>query len=438
MIADATRAAAERARGVVISGSAGVGKTRLAREAVDGCGPRSAHRHWIVGTASARSVPLGAFADIASDFGPDPLRRVREVIDGLIAGSQDGEVIVGVDDAHLLDDLSAFTVHQLVTRGLATVILTIRSGEAPPDAITAIWKDHHLERLELQPLALAETSQPGRTRTRWPGALPVCAPSLATHPRQRALPTPPARQRSQCRQDRTPIGYVAVGRTAGALAHARRARRRPDRPGTHVRPRCSRCSRGRASRWMPIYWATSPGRKPSQRPNPSVWCAWIPARTRGGAGWRIPCSERFAAPARCGCGDCVGASPRNSPEKAQQTRETCAARGAHIESDLAPDPELLLAAASSAMQLSDLRLAEALAEHAVAAGGGLHAQIAHATTIIWQQRGADAETILVELADPTSGPRADSDCDHSRHELLGDSWSTSKGRRRTRGAARRR
>ncbi len=156
MIADATRAGAERARGIILSGAAGVGKTRVAREAVAGCGARSTRRHWIVGTASARSVPLGAFVDIASDFGPDPLRRVREVIDGLIGDARTGEVVVGVDDAHLLDDLSAFTVHQLVTRRLATVILTIRSGESPPDAITAIWKDQHLERLELQPLSPPE------------------------------------------------------------------------------------------------------------------------------------------------------------------------------------------------------------------------------------------------------------------------------------------
>ena len=138
VIADATRAVADRARGIVLSGTAGVGKTRVAREAVAACGPRSARRHWIVGTASARSVPLGAFAGIASDFGPDPLRRVREVIDGLIGDARHGEVVVGVDDAHLLDDLSAFTVHQLVTRRLATVIVTIRSGESTPDAITAI------------------------------------------------------------------------------------------------------------------------------------------------------------------------------------------------------------------------------------------------------------------------------------------------------------
>ena len=161
MIAEATRATGDRARGIVLSGSAGVGKTRLAREAVAGCGPHSTRRHWIVGTASSRSVPLGAFVDIASDFGPDPLRRVREVIDGLIGDARHGEVIVGVDDAHLLDDLSAFTVHQLVTRRLATVILTIRSGESPPDAITAIWKDQHLERLELQPLS------PPKSRVWW-------------------------------------------------------------------------------------------------------------------------------------------------------------------------------------------------------------------------------------------------------------------------------
>src|ERR1700754_1837129 len=156
MIADATRAAADRARGIVLSGTADVGKTRLAREAVAGCGARSARRHWIVGTASARGLPLGAFAGIASDLGPGPVRGVGEGIDGLIGDTRSGEVIVGVDDAHLLDDLSAFTVHQLVTRRLATVILTIRSGESPPDAVTAIWKDQHLERLELQPLSPPE------------------------------------------------------------------------------------------------------------------------------------------------------------------------------------------------------------------------------------------------------------------------------------------
>jgi DNA-binding NtrC family response regulator len=71
VIAESTRAAAaDHARGIVLSGPAGVGKTRVAREAVARCGPRSTRRHWIVGTASARSVPLGAFADIAAISAP--------------------------------------------------------------------------------------------------------------------------------------------------------------------------------------------------------------------------------------------------------------------------------------------------------------------------------------------------------------------------------
>jgi len=159
VIAEAARTPGDRARGIVLSGNAGVGKTRVAREAVDACGPRTARRHWIVGTASGRTIPLGAFASVASDFGPDPLRRVREVIDALVGDQPAGAVVVGVDDAHLLDELSAFTVHQLVTRRLATVVLTIRSGEVSPDAVTAVWKDNHLQRLELQPLSLTEVTR---------------------------------------------------------------------------------------------------------------------------------------------------------------------------------------------------------------------------------------------------------------------------------------
>ena len=47
-------------------------------------------------------------------------------------------VVIGVDDAHLLDELSATLVHQLVLRRAASVVLTLRSGEATPDAVTAL------------------------------------------------------------------------------------------------------------------------------------------------------------------------------------------------------------------------------------------------------------------------------------------------------------
>jgi predicted ATPase len=90
--------------------------------------------------------------------GPDPARLLRQASAALLAGAGRTEVIVGVDDAHLLDELSATLVHQLVLRRAATVVLTLRTGETPPDAVTALWKDGHLTRLELQPLSQDETA----------------------------------------------------------------------------------------------------------------------------------------------------------------------------------------------------------------------------------------------------------------------------------------
>jgi hypothetical protein len=144
--------------GVVLAGAAGVGKTRLAREALAAAQQRGVVTRWAVATASARALPLGAFAATVGVVGPDPARLVRQASDALLAGGARAGVIVGVDDGHLLDELSAVLVHQLVLRQAATVVLTLRTGETAPDAITALWKDGHLSRLELQPLSADETA----------------------------------------------------------------------------------------------------------------------------------------------------------------------------------------------------------------------------------------------------------------------------------------
>jgi DNA-binding NarL/FixJ family response regulator len=144
--------------GVVLAGAAGVGKTRLAREALVAAGRRGMLIRWVAATASARALPLGAFAATLGVVGPDPARLMRQACDALLAGAGPAGVIVGVDDAHLLDELSAALVHQLVLRRVATVVLTLRTGEVAPDAVTALWKDGHLSRLEIQPLSQQETA----------------------------------------------------------------------------------------------------------------------------------------------------------------------------------------------------------------------------------------------------------------------------------------
>ena len=67
-------------------------------------------------------------------------------------------MVVGVDDVHLLDDLSIFVLHQIVQRGAAKLILTVRDGEPIPAAVQEIWRGGRFDRLDLQPLSTDETS----------------------------------------------------------------------------------------------------------------------------------------------------------------------------------------------------------------------------------------------------------------------------------------
>ncbi|QFZ20873.1 helix-turn-helix transcriptional regulator [Saccharothrix syringae] len=150
--------------GVVLIGAAGVGKTRLAQEALAVAEQRGALVRWVAGTASARTLPLGAFAATLKLADLDPTRAVPEAAEALLADAGPAGVVVVVDDAHLLDELSAVLVHQLVLRKAAGVLLTLRTGEPVPDAVTALWKDGHLPRLELEPLSCPQTAALVETR----------------------------------------------------------------------------------------------------------------------------------------------------------------------------------------------------------------------------------------------------------------------------------
>src|SRR5215217_3952888 len=144
--------------GIVICGAAGVGKSRIAREALSAAASRGCETRWTVGTSSAREIPLGAFAAWAPSGVTDTVQLLRGVIESLTAASSDATVVVGVDDAQLLDDLSTFVVHQIVQRGEAKVILTVRDGVPIPAALQEIWKLGRFDRLDLQQLSLAETT----------------------------------------------------------------------------------------------------------------------------------------------------------------------------------------------------------------------------------------------------------------------------------------
>ena len=146
-------------RGVVLVGAAGVGKTVLARAVADRVARRhpKALVHWISATASASRVPFGAFSHLVELTGAgEPVALLREARTSLCRGA--GKVLIVVDDAHLLDNLSATLVHQLAVTASAKLVLTTRSGEPVPHAITTLWKDSHVTRIDIEPFGEPQTT----------------------------------------------------------------------------------------------------------------------------------------------------------------------------------------------------------------------------------------------------------------------------------------
>jgi hypothetical protein len=73
-----------------------------------------------------------------------------------------------------------------------------------------------------------------------------------------------------------------------------------------------------------------------------------------------------------------------------------------LDSDLEPDPQLLIAAARSASNLVDLPLAERLARAAVSASGGFEPQLILAHALSFQSRGSEAEEVLAQMVGQVS------------------------------------
>jgi DNA-binding CsgD family transcriptional regulator len=145
--------------GVVVAGAAGVGKTRLAGEVLDRARARGFAAQWAVATRAASAITFGALAQLLPDLGvrgADQVQLLRWAAAALQEEAGGRRLVLGIDDAHLLDRGSAALVHQLAATSAAFVVLTIRSREPVPDAILGLWKDGLAERLELRPLSRRE------------------------------------------------------------------------------------------------------------------------------------------------------------------------------------------------------------------------------------------------------------------------------------------
>ncbi|MGW3066866.1 LuxR family transcriptional regulator AbsR2 [Streptomyces sp. NPDC001130] len=123
--------------GIVVTGPAGHGKTRLITEAV-----RGTEHVLVTGTPEARGLPLAAFAHLLPDT--VSLHRAVRILSGVR--------LLVVDDAHLLDEASAALVHQLAVHGRTRLVVAAVDAEPAPGAVSRLWTGELLPRLALAPL----------------------------------------------------------------------------------------------------------------------------------------------------------------------------------------------------------------------------------------------------------------------------------------------
>lgn len=405
--------AAPDVSGVLVCGAEGVGKSRTTREALSAAASAGWETRWTVGTSSARAIPLGAFTSWAPSDATDTVQLLRGVIESLTAARPGAKVVVGVDDIHLLDELSIFVVHQIVQQGLAKLVVTVRADEPIPAAVHEMRKVGDFVRLDLRPLSQADTTSllsaalsgsvdsdasqrlwkltggnvlylrniveqeiadrrivDERGCWRWVGD-PMVPPGLVELIESRIGSLPPVVS--------DVIDLLAVGEpidlaTLTRLTDADAIEQAETRGLITLTP----AGGGIEARVAhPLYGEIRRNRAARTRLR----------RLRG-----LVASELAASSDR------------------DDIRVVVRRASLSLESDLEPDPELLVRAANGAVWLADLALAERLAEAAIRAGAGQEPTFVRAHALSWLGRGAEADAVLAEV--PVEGLS-----DHDRARL---------------------
>ncbi|OBF24013.1 LuxR family transcriptional regulator [Mycobacterium kubicae] len=386
--------------GVVIAGAPGVGKTWLAREVLRRAAASGERTKWVVGTESARALPLGAFIGLLGDAMSDPLTSVRRVVNSFVTQQHQGRVVVGVDDAHQLDGLSAFVIHQLAQSGGARLVVTVRAGYEQPDAVTALWKDGLLTRLDLEPLSAAATREVIESRL----GGPVDARSAARFQR---LTNGNTLFLHQLLTDQLSAGRmrnvagvwmwdgdVAVSATLSDSVASQMGRLSPR--VAVVIDTLSQCEPLAVDvlcglvRRRDLKVAEEMGLVIVERTGDTL--AARLAHPLFGELRRANAGEMYLSTIR-------GKLATRLAQDSEQDLQAIVRRGLlHLESDLAPDPGLYLESARHAMTLLDLDLADRFATAAARAGAPGAAGV-RAMNLVLLGRGEQAEAALRDLAD---------------------------------------
>ncbi|WP_162181235.1 helix-turn-helix transcriptional regulator [Rhodococcus wratislaviensis] len=323
--------------------------------------------------------------------------RVRDAISAL---TPPGDSVICIDDAHLLDDLSALVVHQLILTKTVRVVLTIRSGMPAPDAVTALWKDRLVERLDLQALSVDETGTlieavlGGQLESRTVRGLWTLSCGNVLYIRQLVDEEVSAHRLENVAGVWIWNGQPVISPRLNDLVAARMGRLTPR--VLDVVDALALCEPLDVDVLIQV---TSPG-------------AVEEAETQGLIDLTAKLNyirhvtlahPLFGEVRRARCGAlrkariCGHIATELSTYPCVDMRDAVQRAILILDSDIEPEATQLLHAARCAMQLLDLELAERLVRASVRAGAGVEAQTQWAITLTTLGRGVEAQQVLAEL-----------------------------------------
>ena len=394
----------------VIAGAAGVGRSRLAREAGELVARSGRTVRCAAASTAAAAVPLGALAHLLppAPSGAGDTELIAHAAAALAGDRDEQPPVLIVDDAQLLDPLTVTLLHRLVAGGAVTLVAVVPA--AGPDPLAELWMDDQAARIDLGPLSRPHTEQlldavlDERVDSRTVEQL-----WRLTHGNPRVLRE-----------------LVDDGRTTGQLA-ARDGLWRwsgPMEPGARLTRivLAQLASTGPAQRAALEVLAVA-GPLPLRRYAELVGRPTMAALERAAlVAVDRPTDVPGAARVRTAQPVHAAVLARQLPAaEADRVRrlvvsEDPRAVGSPAELLLAGrmaldgetddvDPVVLVAAAQEAAAQADHALAERLARAAVSAGGTAEARIAWVEALQWQGRAADAERAAQDGHDGRDDPR---------------------------------
>jgi DNA-binding CsgD family transcriptional regulator/tetratricopeptide (TPR) repeat protein len=149
-------------RGAIVAGQPGVGKSHLLGLVAETLTGQGGWRPLRARGDPTRTLPFGSLSGLLPTFEEEAERwagRLRRGLDHLVAAAAPDRPLLVVDDLHAFDPASATLLQQAAMDGRFRVIGSLRTGTSVPDAVTALWKDDVVDRLDLGPLSRDEADQ---------------------------------------------------------------------------------------------------------------------------------------------------------------------------------------------------------------------------------------------------------------------------------------